>query len=331
MASQTPIRIRGKRGAPKEVEWHSGKKRKVTQAGSATASQESSSSRSTPSTEESVSRRGRRKQQPPELSRLEQLPTEVLQAIFEFSANLDLPLASKRLASQLASKHLYRSLTSIVLDRDFDHSRQANEDIQAAMRLMNSRFFTWSFFRAWLREESDRPNFLCEWLKVYRPGESGSWPALEEWTWLQLHPKRRPPPPIKLLRGPFTQDRIQFLEFFTRNLSADAQDLYPSYFERAKEGLQQAVSEGSVDAFHSFWAFALWPDTEMLRTAVIDSGCDEKVVTGLVDREIHHRRWGSTEVDLLDPALWSWADKAQDMGDGKGRWLKDLLGNSKPW
>ena len=62
MASNTPIRIRGKRGAPMEVKWHSGKKRKFTPAGSATASEWSSSNRSTPSTEGSVSRQRRRKQ-----------------------------------------------------------------------------------------------------------------------------------------------------------------------------------------------------------------------------------------------------------------------------
>ena len=325
MASQTPIRTRGKRGAPKEVKWHSGKRRKVLQAGSATPSERASSTRSTPSAEGSLSHRHRRKQSP-ELSKLEQLPTEVLQTIFEFSVNLDLPLVSPRLASQLASKHLYHSLTSIVLDRDFEHGGWANENIQPAMRLMNSRFFSWSFFRSWLHEECERRNLQSEWEKAYGPdGDERRPREKEEWIWYKLHPSACLPPPVKLLRGPFTQDKTQFLNFLLCSLREDTQGLYPFYIERAREGLQQAVSAGCADALHCFWGLDLWPDTDLLRAAVMDSGCDKNVVCSLVNREMYHRKSGSTDTNLLDPALWSWAEKAQANGNNKGRWLKELL------
>lgn len=324
MVSNTPVRIRGKRGAPKEVKWHSGKKRKVTQVGSVTASEASSSTRSTPHTERSVSHR-RRKQQPSEFSNLEQLPTEVLQAIFEFSANLDLPLASPRLASQLASKHLYHTLTSIILDRDFDNGGWANRNIRTAMRLMNSKFFTWPFFRAWLQEGYERQDLRFERHQAYLSDDEEWSRAKEEWVWCKLHPSRCLPPPVKLLRGPFTQDKINFLQFLLSSFKADPQNLWPFYIEHAREGLQQAVSEGSAGALHCFWLLGMWPDTELLRAAVIDSGCDEDLVSSIVDRELYHRKSGSGDVDFLDPSLWSWAEKAHANGNRKGRWLKDRL------
>jgi hypothetical protein len=250
----------------------------------------------------------------------------VLQAIFEFSANLDLPLASPRLASQLASKHLYHSLSSTILDRDFDHGGWANENIRPAMRLMNSKFFTWSFFRSWLREECDRRDLQSEWEKAYGPdSDEVCLRVKEEWIWYKLHPSARLPPPVKLLRGPFTQDKTQFLRFLICSFGADPHGLYPFYIERAREGLQQAVSEGSTDALHCLWLLGLWPDTELLRAAVMDSGCDKNVVSSLVNREIYHRKSGSTDVDFLDPALWLWAEKAEAKGNDKGCWLKELL------
>lgn len=308
------MKVRGKRGVPKEVKRHSGKKRKVIPSGSGSVSNGSSSTRSTPSAE-SISRR-RCKRRVVELSRLEELPTEVLQAIFEYSANLDLPFASPRLASQLASQHLYHSLTSIILQPVLNRDASGKAEIHAAMRLMNSKFFTWPFFRSWLHERFELRGLM-------RSDDRWSMEQQEEWTWdLLAHP--RLPPPVKLLRGPFDQDKIRLLRFLIRKFRVSPEELDPMYTERAREGLQQAVSECAKDALPAFWIFGMQADTELLRLAVIDSGCDKELVRSLVNR-VYNLTSGPVDMNFLDPALWSWAAKAQANGDEKGPWLKSLL------
>lgn len=319
MTSMTPIRVRGKRGAPKELKWHSGKRRKTPRPGSTTGSERNSSARSTPSAG-SIHRR-RRKAWGIELSQLEQLPTEVLQAIFEYSANLGLPLASPRLASQLASRHLYHSLTSIVLQPVFDNNVPTNSEALASMRLMNSKFFTWPFFQSWLHGEFERRHLLCDWQnhKSRRHVEQQ-----EEWTWHMLRHSSNLAPPLKLLQSPFTPDKTRLLRFFATTFRAHPQDLSPVYLERAKDGLEEAVSEGARDILFAFWTLGMQPTTELLRQAVIDAGCDEELVRELVRGD---SCLGSDpiDIDFLDPTLWSWAEKAQASGNEKGRWLKDLL------
>ena len=322
----TLMKVRGKRGAPKEVKWNYGKQRKL-RPGSTTASSRSSSTCSTPSTE-SISRR-RGKKRVVELSRLEELPTEVLQAIFEYSANLELPLASPRLASQLASRHLYHSLTSIILEPVLDKNIYFEADIHAAMRLMNSKFFTWPFLQSWLQEEYEALRSLSEWQTAFGPRygiEVGpvSVEQQEEWTWQTLRPSPRLAPPVKLLRGPFTQDNIRLLKFLIRKFRVNPEEIDPMFTERAKEGLQQAVLEGANDVLSAFWIFGMQPDTELLRLAVIDSGCDKELVRSLVNR-VYNMTSGPVDMNFLDPALWSWAEKAHANGNEKGPWLKDLL------
>jgi hypothetical protein len=266
-----------------------------------------------------------------ELSRLEELPTEVLQAIFEYSANLDLPLASPRLASQLASRHLYQSLTSIILLPASDVDVDSKADICAAKRLINSRFFTWPFLRSWLHEQFQARHLLPDWQNAFglvfgTEVDRVSIEQQEEWTWFILRPRpiQRLPPPVKLLRGPFTEDKIRLLRFFARTFRPNPDELDSIYAERVREGLQQAVSEGATDTLPSFWILGMQPDTELLRLAVIDSGCDKELVRSLVNR-IYNLTSGPLDIDFLDPALWSWAEKAQASGNGKGPWLKDLL------
>jgi hypothetical protein len=305
------------------MKWHAGKQRKALRSDSATALEGRSSARSTPSAGE-MSRR-RHKKRDPELSQLEKLPTEVLQAIFEYSANLDLPLASPRLAAQFASKHLQNSLASIILQSVLDSNEPSDRELRAAMRLMNSNFFTWQFFHSWLLERFEEQDLLSSCLTAMRPDEDQLTLAhREEWAWYKLNPNRNLPPPLKLLHGPFTQDKVRFLQILCSSFRPAPETISPVYLETAQQGFRQAVSEGTVDALQAFRVFGLLPDTELLRLAVIDSGCDKDIVRILVNRAISVSS-EPTEVNFLDPALWSWAEKAQANGDDKGSWLKDLL------
>lgn len=83
----------------------------------------------------SRSRHGR-----PSNSLLEQLPTELLQDIFLFSANTNLPLCSKQLLGALTSEHLKFEFTLQILVYQRHELEQEDKSI-----LLTRRFFTWDF------------------------------------------------------------------------------------------------------------------------------------------------------------------------------------------
>lgn len=328
MPSMTPIRIRGKRSATKEEKWHYGKHRKPHLMKSRTPSERSSSSQPSSSSVKSAMKQ-RQREQNPDISKLEQLPTEVLQAIFEYSENVNLPLVSPTLASQLASQHLHHQLTSSILDSVLGQAAGTSSDLANATRLMNSRFFSWQFFKGWLRHEFERLQLEEEYRNAIGPdGEtSAQSERQEEWTWYRLRPNGNLLPPKKLLRGPFHSDKIHFLRFMTSTFRGDPDHVDPLYSELAREGLEQAVAEGAGDTLASFWTLGMLPDTELLRQAVTDAGCDKDVVRRLVTRVLHLTS-EPVDINFLDPALWAWADKAHRNGNKKGQWLMELLRES---
>lgn len=326
MPDLTPIHIRGKRKAKPEEKWHYGKQRKLQHA--RPLSGRGSSMMSDLSVARPTDKRRRRKRHS-NLSALEHLPTEILHAIFELSANPDLPLTSRYLASQLeSSHHLHLELTRRVLYPVLDEKESSQAELQHALRLMNSRFFTYQFFMEWLRLEFNLRNLHQEWQDCVARADQSELDQ-EVWvacTWEKLRPNPNLPPPPKLLRGPFTEEKVRFLRYVSYTLSKDtaatAAGLDPVYLETAKEGLHQAVLENANEAVSAFWSFGLKPDTELLRKAVIDAGCDKDVVRSLVDRSGIQPPC----IDYLDPALWAWAERARKGGDEeKGTWLMELL------
>lgn len=323
----TPIRVRGKRTGTKQEKWHDGKQRKPARYGSVTASDRSSSGYSTSSLAKATAWR-RRKRLDPNLSRLEQLPTEMLQSIFEYSANVDMALVSPCLASQLDSKVLQAHLTSSILHEVLGHQRLTASlaKILRALRLMNSKFFTWTFFQNWLHSEFDRLKLREEWQAAvgYDADSPDASQRRDEWTWYRLNPSPELPPPSKLLNRPFTDDKVRFLNFLIGFFRGDPQQLGPVYSEMVQDGLQQVVEDGMSDALNAFFCLGARVDTELLRQAVIDDGCVKDVVRRLITRTTHLTS-EPVAVDFLDPALWAWADKARLRGNEKGPWLLTQL------
>lgn len=327
MPDLTPIRIRGKRTATEAEKWHSGRQRKVRQLVSLPPSEYSSGGRSTPSLARATAKRSR-KRADTSLSRLEQLPTEILQSVFEYSSNVDLPLASPRLASQLGSGVLYHQLTTHVLGEVLGSqaAHQSNSDISHAMRLMNCKFFTWPFFKAWLHGEFDRRKLQVEWEEAVGQKDDlkETLRRRDEWTWYRLGPSPALPPPSKLLRRPFTDDNVHLLKFLIGFFRGDCDALSPVYLEQVQEGLGQAVEDGAGDALNAFFCLGAHVDTELLRKAVIDAGCDKDVIQRLIACTTHLTS-EPVGVDFLDPALWAWADKVKASGDDRGLWLVERL------
>lgn len=251
----------------------------------------------------------------------------MLQSIFEYSANVNLPSVSPRLASQLASGVLQHQITSHILHGVLDdqYAKGSATKVASALRLMNSKFFTWPFFTRWLYDEFEQRHLLDEWREAMGDEvEASNTLQLQEWTWYRLRPSSALPPPIKLLRRPFTEDRVQFLKFMINSFREEPETLGFLYREAVQEGLQQVVEDGVGHALNAFFSLGGYVDTELLRKAVIDSGCEEEVVERLIARTICLRT-AVVHIDFLDAALWSWADKAKARGDKKGSWLIEQL------
>jgi len=334
MPDMTPIRIRGKRSATPGEKWHAGKKRKLLRDASPASSGQSTAG-SSPSR---LVRAKPRKRKPydPSLSRLEQLPTEILQEIFGYEPNPNLPAASRTLLSQLSSQHVYSSVTSHILKRilGFKKTRASDADLAAATRLLNSKFMTWDCFSRWLQEQYDA---LMPVHSIPAQGPADFHLRM----WQALEPSKGLLPPKKLLIGPWPAEKATFLHLFAWSMD-DLVACDPVSAEIAYVGLSQAIAERAQTVVTTLLVMNLRSTTELLRQAVIDCGCDRDIVSVLIHNCMTHYNtdWREAEaatggvvrpgairadIDFFDSSLWAWADKARAHGDEKGEWLMDLL------
>ncbi|RMZ15941.1 hypothetical protein D0860_01328 [Hortaea werneckii] len=323
MPSLTPIRVRGKRTAAKDEKWNAGKKRK--------ASRLNTSSHWAAADDASYPPTRKRKRRTRTLAFVEELPTEILQTIFYFSGNLNLALASTSLQSQLSSKHVYLAHTTRLLQPllgNKDAKVEEDTDIATACRLLSCRFFTWDFFKSWLaqRSFSDADTHASEQVR-----SAEDYLAL----WQAQQPSSKLLPPLKILHGPWTRDKVDFLTLMAVT-EPDLPSLSPIHGEAVYLGLTQAVAERSFDAVAQLLRFKPNLDTEILRKAVIDNVFDRDVVLKLADYAVQRQQESMSSqadisvnempaVDFLDPALWAWAERTRKNGDDNGEWLSELL------
>ncbi|EME49593.1 hypothetical protein DOTSEDRAFT_68391 [Dothistroma septosporum NZE10] len=309
----TPVKIRGKRNAIPAEKWHDAKRRKPQL-------QRRRLSNATMPTSSSVSRK--RLQTDIGGSPLEMLPAEVTHHIFGYSANVNLPLASRQLAAKLSkSTHLEHQLTETLLApvlRLLGNEEAGAAQLSAATRLLNSRFVTFEFFKSWLRGHNEARS-----LHVSDGAQDEAyWRAI----WTALQPSPTLLPPSKLISPPFTAAKTSFLAVLVQG-TPGVSTIDPAYGEFALQGLQSAIPARQGKVVSLLLAMGVTVSTEMLRIAVIDSGCDKDIVTRLLDATAPAD--GSLPyqqgVDLLDPSLWAWAEKARKDGDDKGQWLVALL------
>ena len=134
--------------------------------------------------------------------------------------------------------------------------------------------------------------------------------------------------PLKLLRGPWTEDRISFL--YALKVGGAKVDRESKLFrEIGKQGLMEAIRE---DNYPAIWmikrasfdfnfncahpSLMLMPDIEHLRLAVIERGCRKDIVGCLLNMK---------NKIATDPALVNWAEEKKEQGDEKGQWLLEIL------
>lgn len=322
----TPIRIRGKRSGSATEKWHSRKSRRLAHkdpiASAALLSVKSNS----------AARDAKRRRL--DLSALEQLPTELIQAIFVQSGNLDLPVTSWNLTAQLSGKQLQwelmcDALSPVIFQREPDSANVAQ--LAGASRMLNSRFLTWKVFRDWLDHECVSRGLDIEELQ---PLSEHSWQSRYADIWKALQPSRRFQLPSKAVQGPWSSDRVAFLKVFSLHPDGCSSPLDGIVAEVAREGFARAVEEQSLDVIKLLRNLGVKPDQDLLRQAVLDYGCDKETVLYLLQWcLVELMRWNVVprnadprpEVDFLDPMLWAWTDKARAVGERKGEWLTSVL------
>lgn len=322
-SDKTPIRIRGKRHGAKCEKWTARKVRIHVRRPANTFDS------SPPTSPFGTSQHRAIKRRKVELSHLEQLPTEMIQAIFVHSGNLDFPAASTSVTSQLSGKQLQWELTcnalsSVVLHGAADKPTSAQ--LASATRLLNSRFMTWAFFCKWLDHERDAR-------RLEQP-ESPSDETRYAQIWSALQPSTSLPPPSKVVHGPWTTDHIAFLKVFSLYPNCCATPVEGIVAELAYEGLSQAIEQHAVEVIKLLRNLGVEVDQDLLRKAVVDDGCNKQVVLYLLQWSVvklmrwHLNRDASRSrpaVDFLDPVLWAWTEKAKALGEPKGKWLTDIL------
>lgn len=336
LAGKTPIKVRGKRSGTRLEKWHAGKVRKHTASATISRSSSANSSRANSVAPSSFKRKHAH------LSRLEQLPTEMIQAIFVHSGNLDLPLASSRLASQLSGKQLQWELTDYLLGNIVGRGVDATTtrlDLASAERVFNSNFMTWDFFQRWLNTKVASPDLGNQ--ASQSPSDHARRASDESSryadVWTSLKPASGFTPPSKVLHGEWSWDRIAMLRVFALKSGGCSTPLYGVPGEVAYEGLTQAIEQGSLETIQLFRSLRIQPDQELLRKAVVDYGCNRDIVLYLLQWCVTEiMRWSAgpaspeafyprLEVDFLDPVLWQWGDKARAAGDSTGEWLTKTL------
>lgn len=264
------------------------------------------------------------------IAAIERLPVELLQPIFASSGyNLALVQASAVLGAQLSSEYVYHNTCDYYLK---SHCDDYTVRSTAQTAIFASRWMTWSFFKSWVIRTYEDKGCLCG----LAPDEGcfdAQWPPKFEDTTSMVFSRSHLPRlafvrcrlPKKLLGGPWTAQKVQFLRFllWTTSMTVDWQD--PETRQLTIEGRRQAFLEnnlGAVELFNHNRRLGRPPTPEMVRFAVADAGCDRSIV---YDTLRSAYRWTSSSDTWDYSALHQWCDQRIWDNDIRGVWLQGIL------
>lgn len=269
---------------------------------------------------------------------IENLPVELLQPIFFDSGyNLALVQASHRIGLRLSSAYVYHAtcahfLTKIREDRAVQSAAQTC--------IFASKWMTWSFLKSWIHDVYAENGCLCG-LTPKEGCFDAQWPPNFENPTKMVFSRSHLPRlafikarlPKKLLRGPWTPEKVHFLQFllWLTSMTVDWSD--SEVRKIAIEGRLQAIREKNLEAVELFnhnRRLGRTANLSMIKIAVLEGGCDRSIVydmlatASLWGREVS---WESAELD-------KWCEEHIKNGDPKGLWLKtkleELRHTSKP-
>jgi hypothetical protein len=264
------------------------------------------------------------------MTAIERLPVELLQPIFASSGyNLALIQASGILGAQLSSEYVYYNACDYYLT---DHCDDYATRSAAQTAIFASKWMTWSFFKSWIIRTYEGNGCLCG-LTPENGCFDAQWPPnfkdVTSMVFSRSHLPRlafvRGRLPKKLLCGPWTSDKVQFLRFllWTTSMTVDWRDSEARQI--ALEGRKQAFLEQNLEAaelFNHNRRLGRPPTLETVRFAVAEAGCDRSII---YDTLRSAYRWKSQSVTWDYTALYQWCDQRIWDNDPKGVWLRGVL------
>ncbi|KAF2277641.1 uncharacterized protein EI97DRAFT_416719 [Westerdykella ornata] len=278
---------------------------------------------------------------------LQGLPPEILDIIFLESMNISLPRASPDLGRKLSSKTTCMEFAmrcffeTVDLNKEFEgYVEDWPADPVLQSQLLASRFFTWEFFVEYFQKSHGVVFRLFDHIR--HASSHDVLPNFQDlFTVDDPHPrciKRATSPiglgsfsydvliPEKLLHGPWTPDKTKLL-YVLVTLECTIDWNGSTAGETAKEGLLEAIAEGDERAVAALSVLLLVDgplNTDYLRYAVTECGCNFTILRPLLCSELISRTVAKGAMDLYDPTIWRWAD-CEGAENGKGTFLKKIL------
>ncbi|PSN63752.1 hypothetical protein BS50DRAFT_612077 [Corynespora cassiicola Philippines] len=331
----TPVRIRGKkrnRSAVKTV---------YSQSHASTSGSPSAPKRPRTSTKKSALSKTK-KQTVAAMPSLQGLPQELLEMVFLSSMNIALPQASPDLGRRLSSRAVIMEFVMRSFFHTVDHkanirNRKVESDPELQSQLLACKFFTWEFFLAYVNKAHDAlvrsRGRIWKDASVEIPGVAHFdrlWPfKFTKVTYLSFAEGFRIPE--KILHGPWTDGKASLL-YVLVSLNGEIDWEGSLAGETAKAGFKEAIREGNeyaVAALSVLLGIEMQITTEMIRYAVMDCGCDFKLLRHILyNAQILYNSSPKGMLDFHDPRLWQWADQEGREG-GKGDKLKSMLSKAE--
>lgn len=261
---------------------------------------------------------------------IESLPIELLQPIFITSGhNVALLQASAYIGARLSSEYIYNSACDYHLTQTLDG--RANQSA-AQTYIFASKWMTWAFFKSWVVRTFKHNGCLCG-LTPDGGCFDAQWPPDFEDATTMVFSRSHLPRfafvkgriPKKLLQGPWTQDKIQFLRFllWITSMTVDWNDTETRKI--AVEGRKQAMLERNLEAVELFnhnRRLGKTTDLSTVHFAVMEAGCDRSIVYDtLFTANLSCMRVGSWDCAQLE----KWCEDRIKEGNLKGQWLRTKL------
>ena len=269
------------------------------------------------------------------LSDFEQLPTEILHVIFQYSNNICLPMSSIVFSRLLSAEHIYVRFACELL-------RSQQCATTALSRMLQCRWMSWRIFQKAVREcfakaerqaageQSDDEDDPPQDPPHIQPPNFNDPVNEERLPYLNL---RAPVQlPEKVLRGPWSSEKSSFLYYLIWHHVGIDWSL-SSRGEVATQGLQAAIEQRDRRAVASLVnpVVGVIPSALAIKSAVMEHGCDQTIVFHLLQAALRAhvaaRLEGQplTDFSFRDPSLWSWAARVKAAGNVKGDWLTQSL------
>jgi len=274
---------------------------------------------------------------------------------------VNLPDSSPYIAEKLSSEQIYIRTAFNVINpclnvpySGLPGRHPVFDTSHEVTRLFSCRWFTWAFFQRWLRlaykglEESaaripDNRKAL-DWSGIPQwPIAEDDEPKLADPRWLKrkgLFPcdamRSGLLLPAKLLARPWTNDKLEFLDWLTSGLG-HVRFAHSTHGEIAASSMREAIGASQPRAVAALLKAGVPSTKNLLHLAVLDHDCHRTIVYLLLRRAIasrghpsmypkeHHSDVEQSNVDFLDVALWTWAERAELNNNGKGSWLLHML------